>query len=583
MKEKGVYELDFKPPNKRLIRGRWVFKVKLNINNSISKYKSRYVAKGYTQIAGEDHGDTFSPTGKPASLRLMVAVAGKRKWKIHQMDAVAAFLNSDLDEEIYLEQPEGFDDGSGRVWKLKKSIYGLKQSARLWHIEVEKFLKEIGFDKTYGDECVFIRMKNRQSSIIYLHVDDMIITGDDKEIEDVKGQIKERWNMEDLGIAKRIVGIEIENLDDGSYKINQQSMIGSVLEKFYMTDCKPASTPFAPNTHLIKSTDNESAEFLKNNDRYRSAVGSIMYLAISTKNQSIIYRSDNGKNLEGDQSWETPECASDADWAGDRSSRRSTTGYIFKYLGGALSWRSRLQQTVALSSTEAEYRATTEAGQEIMWLCKLMKELNLIVELPITLKCDNLSAIYLASNPVYHSRSKHIEIEFHWIREKVEEGFIRLEYCKTTEMIADLFTKNLGKQSFKKLKKMIGLTESSDQTNPTPPSASPTAYLSRSHSKKDAIANTLDGLVGFLQTSKNQSELRHQQPEATTSTPSVSNLQLAMSLYQEVHAEEASQHESLAAFKVFRSDINAQIFTSIREKDLRLEWLHQQINEMNNM
>ncbi|KAI7953544.1 hypothetical protein MJO28_006091 [Puccinia striiformis f. sp. tritici] len=501
MKEKGVYVLDFKPANKRLIRGRWVFKVKLDTDNHISKYKSRYVAKGYTQIAGEAHGDTFSPTGKPTSLRLMVAVAGKRRWKIHQMDAVAAFLNSDLGKEIYLEQPEGFDDGSGRVWKLKKSIYGLKQSARLWHIEVEKFLKKIGFEKTYGDECVFIRTKNRQSSIIYLHVDDMIITGDEKEIEDVKALIKGKWNMEDLGIAKRIVGIEIENLENGSYKINQQSMIGNVLGKFCMTDCmtdfKPASTPFAPNTHLVKSTDDESAEFLKINDRYRSAVGSIMYLAIctrpdisfavgvlsrhlskpnqqhwdafkhvlrylkATKNQSIIYKSDNGRSLEGDQSWETPECASDTDWAGDRSSRRSTTGYIFKYLGGALSWRSRLQQTVALSSTEAEYRATTEAKQEILWLCKLMKELNLIVKLPITLKCDNLSAKYLASNPFYHSRSKHIEIEFHWIREKVKEGFIRLEYCKTTEMIADLFTKNLGKQSFKKLKKMIGLTESS--------------------------------------------------------------------------------------------------------------------------
>ncbi|KAI9630287.1 hypothetical protein KEM48_014011 [Puccinia striiformis f. sp. tritici PST-130] len=128
-----------------------------------------------------------------------------------------------------------------------------------------------------------------------------------------------------------------------------------------------------------------------------------------------------------------------------------------------------------------------------------------------------------------------------------------------------------------------GEAQPGDQTNPAPPSASPAAYLSRSHSKKDAIANALNGLVGFLQTSKNQSELRHQQREATTSTPSVSNLQLAMSLYQEVHAEEASQHESLAAFKVFRSDLNAQIFTNIREKDLRLEWLHQQIDEMNNM
>jgi hypothetical protein len=128
-----------------------------------------------------------------------------------------------------------------------------------------------------------------------------------------------------------------------------------------------------------------------------------------------------------------------------------------KFIGGAISWRSCLQQTVALSTTEAEYHATTEAGQEIIWICKLMKELNMIIKLPITLKCDNLSAIYLASNPVFHGRSKHIEIEFHWIREKVEEGMIQLKHCKTTNMIADIFTKNLGKQPFNKLKELIGI------------------------------------------------------------------------------------------------------------------------------
>jgi hypothetical protein len=451
------------------------------------------VAKGYTQVEGEDHGDTFSPTGKPTLLRIIVAMAAKNKWQIEQMDAVAAFLNSNLDEEIYLEQPEGFNDGSGFVWKLKKSIYGLKQLARLWHIEVDKHLKSIGFVKTYGDECVFFRQQHDRTSVIYLHVDNMIITG--SNIDNVKSKIKSKWAMEDLGIAKQIVGIEIINTKDRGYQIHQESMIRNILKRFNMTDCKPASTPFAPNTHLVKSTDKESTTFLEDNDCYRSAVGSTMYLAICTcpdiafavgvlsrhlskpnqkhwnaffhvlrylkgkKNQSITYQSGNEENITGDQSWDTPECASDTDWARDRSTRQSTTGYIMNFLGGAISWRSRLQQTVALSTTEEEYRATTEAGQEIMWICKLMKELKIIVHLPITLKSNNLSAIYLASNPVFHGRSKHIKIKFHWICKKVKEGLIKLQHCKTTKMIADLFTKNLRQQPFNRLKRLIGLED----------------------------------------------------------------------------------------------------------------------------
>ena len=217
-------------------------------------------------------------------------------------------------------------------------------------------------------------------------------------------------------------------------------MINHVLETFNMTDCRPASTPFAPNTHLVKSTNEDSDHFTQSNDCYRSTVGSIIYLAMckrpnisfvvgvlsrhscksnqrhwdafihtlqylkGTKSQCITYSPGNQENITGNQSWETPDCTSDADWAGDQSTRQSTTRYVMKFIGGAISWWSRLQQTVALSTTEAKYRATTKAGQEIMWICKLMKELKMIVKLPITLKSNKISAIYLASNPVFHGR-----------------------------------------------------------------------------------------------------------------------------------------------------------------------------------
>ncbi|KAI7933351.1 hypothetical protein MJO29_016913 [Puccinia striiformis f. sp. tritici] len=317
MKDKGVYSLQTRPRNRKVIKGRWVFKVKMLPDGTISKYKARFVAKGYTQEEGVDFDQTFSPTGKPSSLRLLVTLATRENWVIEQMDAVSAFLNSNLDEEIYLEQPEGFEKGGkDMVWRLHKSIYGLKQSARLWHLEVEKYLKKIGFTKTEADPCVFYR------------------------------------NRGDISFS---VGVLSRFLD------------------------KPNQQHWDAFTHVLR------------------------YLKF-TINHQIRYDSRRLEKLSANPSWNFPEVASNVDWAGDKSTLRSTTGYVFKFMSGAISWKSRLQPTVALSSTEAEYRAITEAGQEALWLIRLMKEIEIPVQTPLELICDNLSAIHLAQNPVHHGR-----------------------------------------------------------------------------------------------------------------------------------------------------------------------------------
>jgi hypothetical protein len=320
----------------------------------------------------------------------------------------------------------------------------------------------------------------------------MIITGD--EIDKVKNEIKSKWAMEDLGVAKFVIGLELERQENGDYTLHQHGMIQNVIEKFNMANCRPACTPFGYNIKLVKSTDEEHENFVKLNTRYRSAIGSLMYIAICTRpdisfavgvlsrflekpNQkhwdaflhvlrylkatssfSIRYKHRPEEILNANPSWNFPECASDADWAGDKSTLRSTTGYIFKFMGGAISWRSRLQQTVALSSTEAEYRAITEAGQEALWLIKLMKELYMTVPVPLELVCDNLSAIHLAEDPVHHGRVKHVAIEHHWIREHVHNGTFKMKHAYTSNMIADIFTKNLGKKPFAKFRDMIGLS-----------------------------------------------------------------------------------------------------------------------------
>jgi hypothetical protein len=258
----------------------------------------------------------------------------------------------------------------------------------------------------------------------------MIITND--EIKLVKQEIKKKWAMEDLGVAKFAVGIEIERDKNSDYAIHQQGMIQNVLEKFDMDTCRPASTPFGYNIRLVKSTEEDSARFIQQNSRYRKAVGSLMYIAICTRpdisfavgvlsrflerpNQqhwyfflqvlrylkatislSIKYQAHWGKELSANPSWSSPKITSNADWAGDKSTTCSTTGYVFKFIEGAISWRSQLQPTVALSSTEAEYRAITKAGQEALWLMNLMKEIGIPVETPLEMICNNLSAIHLA-------------------------------------------------------------------------------------------------------------------------------------------------------------------------------------------
>lgn len=298
--------------------------------------------------------------------------------------------------------------------------------------------------------------------------------------------------MEDLGPAHKVGGIELHWQDDGSYKISQPLMITSVVEKFRMTDCKPTSTPFPGGVKVFKATNEEVQEMQQKNLPYRSVVGSSMYIAIwtrpdisyavgvlsqhlekpslthwnlamhvvrylnGTKLMSIKYHKGNSQ-IEGLQSWFYPECQVDSDWAGDPNSRRSTTGYLFKLNGGAVSWKSRLQPTVFLSSTEAEYRATTEAGQEVVWLRGLLDFFGLKHPTPTILCCDNKGAIDLTKKTAFNGQTKHIEVHYHWICEIVEKGIVTMRQISTKNMIADLLTKPLYPKQNHRFQQLSGL------------------------------------------------------------------------------------------------------------------------------
>lgn len=318
----------------------------------------------------------------------------------------------------------------------------------------------------------------------------MAITGD--EIEVIKEALKLKWRMEDLGPAHCVVGIEINRTNEGGYSLSQPAMIQTVLERFQVDSCKPASTPFPGGTKILRASDFEEQTFRASNLPYNSLVGSLMYIAQGTRpniayavgalSQHLARPSMTAWNLglhvlrylkgtqylgliyhgksnvvEGNQSWSFPECHTDSDWAGDPNTRRSTTGYLFKLNGAAISWKSRLQPTVSLSSTEAEYKATTEAGQEVVWLRGLLSHIAIDQKSPTVLCSDSTGAVSLTSKAIFHRRTKHIEVQYHWIREQVEKKTIILRHISNHHMFADVLTKPLHPGPLNEFRKDIGL------------------------------------------------------------------------------------------------------------------------------
>lgn len=324
-----------------------------------------------------------------------------------------------------------------------------------------------------------------------MHVDDLAITGND--IETFKNKISQKWEVEDLGLVHTVVGIEIQRLNSHTHSMTQSRFAETVLARFDMSEANPASTPLTPNLKLYRATDEEVSDFALRKLNYKSVVGSLIYLSQCTRpdlahsvgvlsrhldrpaNQhwsaamqvlrylrgtihlGIKYSGNSEVKIAGQKSFECPISHCDADWAGDKSTRRSPTGYIFTLAGGALSWKSRLQPTVALSSTEAEYRAITEAGQELLWLRRMMECFGCRDPDATVRQSDNLGAIHLTNKSIFHGRTKHIEIQYHWIREVVKTGELLLQHCHTNDMIADLLTKALGKSQFLRLRGKLGI------------------------------------------------------------------------------------------------------------------------------
>ena len=482
--ENETWELVELPAGRKPISCKWVFKVKHDETGKVERFKGRLVAKGFLQKYGIDYDETFSPVVRFSSIRALLAYGVSRQMLIHQMDVVTAFLNGTLDEEIYMQQPEGYVE-SGKeelVCRLKKSLYGLKQSPRCWNNAFKEFMLSLGFVQSDADPCVFIRVLNDKLAIVTVHVDDLILlTETEEEMIDLKTNLANHFKMKDMGILHYCLGVSV-TIKDGVLQISQEQYIGKILRKYKLQDCKTVSTPMDLNVKLVKDDG-----YSKPVDavQYQSMVGSLIYAAIATRpdiayavaalakfNSSPteahltavkrVFRYLKGTvqlRLQYQETDGNVEGYSDADWASDSEDRRSTSGNVFVMSGGAISWTSKKQPTVALSTSESEYIALCFATQEAVWLRQLMKDLQMDCNTATTIHEDNQGTIAMSRNPVLHKRTKHIDIKYHFVREKTQDGTIELKYCPTNEMVADILTKPLPKRQFEYLRCKLGLTQ----------------------------------------------------------------------------------------------------------------------------
>ncbi|CAN1164864.1 Retrovirus-related Pol polyprotein from transposon TNT 1-94 [Linum perenne] len=481
--ENGTWVITELPSGKRPIGCKWVYRVKFNSDGSIDRYKARLVAKGFTQVHGIDFTDTFSPVAKINSVKTLLAVAAVKDWHLHQMDVSNAFLHGDLDDEIYMDLPPGIDDsGSGRrVCKLLKSLYGLKQASRQWFLKLSNALKSEGFRQSAADHSLFIYSTVDAMVILLVYVDDIILAGSDLQlINNIKQKLQQHFKVKDLGKLKYFLGLEIARTSAG-ISMSQRKYCLELISDSGFIDAKPSRTPVDYKEKLTA----DMGVKLTDGTEYRQLVGRLHYLTITrpdisygvqqlsqfqssptdvhlqaahkvirylkqSPGQGLYFSKDTNLQLSG---------YSDSDWASCPDTRRSTTGYCLFLGSSLLSWKTKKQGTVSRSSSEAEYRALAQLCCEVQWMVSLMLDLGIKHEAPVRLFCDNQSALYIAQNPVFHERTKHIEIDCHVIRERLQNGLISLHHIPTEIQLADLFTKGLPAPRLRMLLSKLGVVD----------------------------------------------------------------------------------------------------------------------------
>ncbi|CAA7043636.1 unnamed protein product [Microthlaspi erraticum] len=468
-------------PSQNVVGCKWVFTIKQLANGLLDRNKARLVAKGFHQQQGIDYAETFSPVIKSTTIHTVLSTAVTKSWALHQLDVNNAFLQGSLTEEVYMQQPPGFVDRDrpDHVCLLHKPIYGLKQAPRSWYLELRNYLISIGFKNSLADTSLFIYKNGADIAYLLVYVDDIIVTGNSSPlISHVLQSLADRFSIKDPTELHYFLGIEVHRTRQGLH-MNQRKYIADLLQKTNMTNAKPVATPMATSPKLTLN----SGEALSDLRDYRTIVGSLQYLAFTrpdiayavTRLSQFMHRPTHDhwnaakrvlRYLAGTLSHGvflkasnklTLHAFSDADWAGDTDDYVSTQGYVI-YLGNhPISWSSKKQRGVTRSSTEAEYRSVANTASELRWICSLLTEMHISLPSTPVIYCDNIGATYLCANPVFHSRMKHIALDYHFIREQVQSGALRVTHVHTNDQLADSFTKALPRTRYQHHCSKIGV------------------------------------------------------------------------------------------------------------------------------
>ena len=475
-----VWELVKPPKDASIIGTKWVFKNKMDEFGTITRNKARLVAQGYNQQEGIDFDQTYAHVARLESIRMLLAYACYKKFKLYQMDVKSAFLNGLLKEEVYVKQPPGFEHEQypDYVFKLKKALYGLRQAPRAWYERLSKFLLKNGFIQGKIDPTLFTKENGNDILVVQIYVDDIIFGSTDESLcEWFSKCMHSEFDMSMMGELNYFLGLQIKQTKDGIY-VHQSKYTKNLLKRFGYEDVKPKPTPMNQNSKLTSDESGKDVDI----KRYRGMIGCLLYLTASrpdimfsvcvcarfqskpkeshlnavkrifrylsgTINLGLFYPITNAFDLVG---------YSDADYAGCQTDRKSTSG-VCAFLGQSLvSWQCKKQTSVALSTAEGEYLAAGSCCSQMLWMIQTLRDFSIKCG-RVPIYCDNTSTINISKNPVNHSRTKHIDVRHHFLRDNVAKGKIELVFVPTELQLADIFTKPLAEERFTVIRRELGM------------------------------------------------------------------------------------------------------------------------------
>ena len=446
----------------------------------VTRNKARLVAKGYSQQEGIDYDETYAPVARLEAIRMFLAFAAHSNFKVYQMDVKSAFLNGELEEEVYVEQPPGFEnqDCLDFMYFLFKALYGLKQAPRTWYDTLSLFLLENGFTRGVIDKTLFHKMHNNDLILVQVYVDDIIFgSTNDNLCKRFAKLMQSKYEMSMMGELAFFLGLQVHQKIDGIF-VCQSKYIRDLLKKYHMEDSAPAKTPMPTAVKLDQDKSGKNVDITA----YRGMIGSLLYLTAGrpdimfatclcarfqsdpkelhlivvkiifryltgTPNLGIWYPKDTGFDLIG---------YTDSDYAECKIDHKSTSGSCQFLVRRLVSWYSKKQHSVSTSTTEAKYIDAGSCCAQILWMKNQLQDYGLaLTKIPIL--CDNTSAIAIANNPVQHTRTKHIDIRYHFLREHVMSGTVELHFVPADQQIADIFTKPLDESTFSRLVGELGM------------------------------------------------------------------------------------------------------------------------------